>query len=238
MQRDAPLDAVASAVDGEPARSGAPSRRLRAALGLVVAAGLVAATWFAGGRLGFEQIGTGGVNLSLLPKIGEPAPDFVTLTAAEGRPVRLSEYRGKPVWLNFWGSWCPPCRAEMPELQAAYERLHPRGLELLAVSLNEPAADAARFAALNNATFTILSDPRRENTGAAYPIVNFPTHILIDEDGIVRDIVLAAINEEEIVRRAEAILPDDGGDAANAQQSGTGVNHGQVIASRQGGKQP
>lgn len=160
-----------------------------------------------GGRLGFAAIGAGGVNLSLLPKIGQPAPDFVTFTAAEGRPARLSDYRGTPVWLNFWGSWCPPCRAEMPELQAAYERLHPKGLELLAVSLNEPAEDAAAFAALNKATFTILSDPRRENTGAAYPIANFPTHILIDEEGIVRDIVLAAIDEEEIVRRAEALMP-------------------------------
>ena len=209
MQLNAQLDAAVSEADGGPSQSKPPSQRLRVTLGVAVAVGLIAAAWFIGGRLGFEQIGIGGVNLSLLPKIGQPAPDFVTLTAAEGRPVQLSDYRGKPVWLNFWGSWCPPCRAEMPELQAAYERLRPRGLELLAVSLNEPAEDAARFAALNNATFTILSDPRRENTGAAYPIANFPTHILIDKDGIVRDIVLAAIDEEEIVRRAEAIMPSD-----------------------------
>ena len=202
-QRDA---AIPGAEDG-PTQSTLPSQRLRVTPGVAVALGLIAVTWFIGGRQGFAQIGTGGVNLSLLPKIGQPAPDFVTFTAAEGRPVRLSDYRGTPVWLNFWGSWCPPCRAEMPELQAAYERLHPKWLELLAVSLNEPAEDAAAFAALNQATFTLLSDPRRENTGAAYPIANFPTHILIDEEGIVRDIVLAAIDEEEIVRRAAAIMP-------------------------------
>lgn len=209
MQFDAPHSTAVPEADGGLSQSTPRSQRLRAALGLVVTLVLVAAAWYIGGRQGFDQIGTGGQNLSLLPKIGQPAPDFITLTAADGRPVRLSDYRGKPVWLNFWGSWCPPCRAEMPELQAAYERLHHRGLELLAVSLNEPAETAAAFAALNKAKFTILSDPRRENTGAGYPIVNFPTHILIDQDGIVRDIVLAAINEEEIVARAEAIMPDD-----------------------------
>ncbi len=209
MELGTQLDAAISGADDAPPQSKLPSQRLRVTVGVVVAIGLVAVAWFIGGRQGFEQIGTGGVNLSLLPKIGQPAPDFVTLTAAEGQPVRLSDYRGKPVWLNFWGSWCPPCRAEMPELQAAYERLHPRGLELLAVSLNEPAEAAAAFATLNKATFTILSDPRREHTGAAYPIFNFPTHILIDEDGIVRDIVLSDIDEEEIVARAEAIMPSD-----------------------------
>ncbi len=188
MQRGALRDATVPEADSRQSQSAPQSQRLRVTVGLVVALALITAAWVIGGRLGFEQIGAGGVNLSLLPKIGQPAPDFVTLTAADGQPVRLADYRGKPVWLNFWGSWCPACRAEMPELQSEA---------------------AAAFAALNNATFTILSDPRRDNTGTAYPIFNFPTHILIDEDGVVRDIALASIEEEEIVKRAEAILPDD-----------------------------
>lgn len=145
------------------------SRRFTIGVGLSLVAGLVGATWYVGDRQGFGQIGTGGQNLKLLPKIGQPAPDFVTLTAADSRPVRLADFIGRPVWLNFWGSWCPPCRSEMPELVAAYEQLHPRGLELLAVSLLEPATAAADFAARNHATFTILSDPDRSDTGTAYP---------------------------------------------------------------------
>lgn len=180
----------------------------RIAAGSIIMVAIVAAAWYIGGRQSFEQIGTGGVNLSLLPKVGQAAPDFIVGTAAEGRPVRLSDYRGKPVWLNFWGSWCPPCRAEMPELQAAYEQLRPKGLEILAISLNEPAADAAAFAELNGATYMILSDPRREYTGASYPIFNFPTHILVDAEGVIRDIVLAPIDEAEILERAQLILPD------------------------------
>ncbi len=95
----------------------------------------------------------------------------------------------------------------MPEIQAAYEELRPRGLVWLAVSLDEPPEAAAAFAALNEATFLIASDPNRTDTGSAYPIVNFPTHLLIDEQGIIRDIVIAAIDAEEIIARAERILP-------------------------------
>ncbi len=210
MRPNPPPDAAVLEEAAELARTEAQSRRFMVVSWIAIAAVLAASAWFVGEREGFSQIGQGGLNLKLLPRIGDPAPDFVTLTAADGHPVRLSDYRGKPVWLNFWGSWCPPCRAEMPELQAAYTELHPQGLELLAVSLNEPAVDAAEFAARNHVTFTVLSDPSRANTGAAYPIANFPTHILIDKDGIVRDIVLAAIDKEEIVERAQKILPSGG----------------------------
>lgn len=193
-----------------PRRQG-PSRRRTAALSLVTALIVIASAWYVGSRQGFDQIGRGGVSAGLLPKIGEPAPDITTtIINREGRPVirvNLAGFRGKAVWLNFWGSWCPPCRAEMPEIQAAYEELGPRGLVWLAVSLNEPAEDAAAFAALNNTTYLIASDPNRVDTGAAYPIANFPTHVLIDEDGIVRDIVISAIDRDEIIKRAEQILP-------------------------------
>lgn len=168
---------------------------------------LVGGAWYVGQRNGFASIGTGGQNLRLLPRVGDPAPDFVAFTAADGRPVRLSDLRGKPVWLNFWGSWCPPCREEFPDIQAAYqETLAPAGLVWLAISLDEPAEAAASYAARNGATFTILSDPDRRLTGGAYPIANFPTHILIDRDGIIRAINLSPINKAEIIAQAQVIL--------------------------------
>lgn len=95
-------------------------------------------------------------------------------------------------------------------MQAAYAtRLQPQGVVLLAISLDEPAEAAAGFAARNKGTFPILTDPDRTFTGAVYPIANFPTHILIDREGIVRDIVLSPIDEPEIVRRAQAIIAPD-----------------------------
>lgn len=213
MATDSPCDPQSSDERAEVTRSSVQPRRFTIAVGLTVALVLVAAAWYVGGRQDFNQIGAGGVNLSLLPKIGEPAPDFTTTVIdLEGRPIArlsLSDLRGRPVWINFWGSWCPPCRAEMPEIQAAYEEeLKDAGVIWLAISVDEPADDAAEFAALNEATFLIASDPVRADTGPGYPIANFPTHILVDEEGIVRDIVLAAIDKEEIIQKAQQILPD------------------------------
>ena len=175
------------------------------AAGLAMVAAIVLVAWFIGGRQGFDQIGWGGVNSSLLPKVGDEAPDFFTMLS-DGRIVRLSDFRGQPVWLNFWGSWCPPCRSEMPDMEAAYKELAPRGLVMLAVGLDEPPSATFDYAARNGATYLIASDPERQATGEGYPIVNFPTHILIDREGIVRDIVLAELDKEEFVARAETIL--------------------------------
>lgn len=174
-------------------------------IALATALVLVAGAWALGGREDFGTIGKGGVNLRLLPKIGEEVPDF-TAYDLEGNPVTLSSFRGQVVWLNFWGSWCPPCRAEMPDIVAAHQQLKGRNVVLLAVSLDETAEDAGQFAARNNAEFTILSDPNREATGRVYPIFNFPTHLFIDENGIVRAIVLSEMSKGEAVGRVEDIL--------------------------------
>jgi peroxiredoxin len=158
-----------------------------------------------GGRSGFDVIGKGGANQDLLPKVGDPAPDFIAVSL-DGKPVALSDYRGKPVWLNFWGSWCPPCRAEMPDIQAAYEQLAPKGMNLLAVSLGESPNDAAEFAAKNKTTFTILVDPNRKLTTPSYPIYNFPTHIFIDSAGVVRKLVLSIMSEKDAVANGMEII--------------------------------
>lgn len=176
---------------------------------IVVTCIVAAGTWYMGSQQGWDVIGQGGINRQLLPKVGDVAPDLVALNG-EGEPVFLSEFRGQPVWLNFWGSWCPPCRAEMPEMQVAYEQLAPQGLVLLAVSLDEPIEVAVEYAELNGATYTVVGDPQREGS-AAYPIFNFPTHILIDRNGIVQDIVLAELNAEQFVKHAQVILESRNG---------------------------
>lgn len=187
-----------------------PSPRLTVMAGLIALV-IVASAWYVSDGEGGGQIGQPRPSTAALPQVGEPAPDIeVTVIDAQGEPqgrVRLSDYAGQPVWLNFWGSWCPPCREEMPEIQAAYaEVLAPRGLVWLAVSLDEPAEDAAEFAARHGATFMIASDPNRADIGASYPIAYFPTHVLIDEQGIVRDVVIAQLDQAEIIARAEQIL--------------------------------
>lgn len=176
-----------------------PRSRVVVSLGLALA--IIAAAWYLAGRQGIDDLGKGGINRQLLPREGEPAPDF-TVTDILGNQVTLSSLRGKTVWLNFWGSWCPPCRAEMPDIQAAYEQLAPEGVVLLAISIGEDPMDAALFAARNNVTFPIYVDRYQDATGAGYPIYNFPTHIFIDPDGVVRHVVLTGVTAADVLSYA------------------------------------
>ena len=189
-------------------------RSKQALIGLSIAVGILVLAWFVAGRAGLSDVGKGGINTSLLPKVGEEAPDFVAISP-EGEVVHLSDFRGQPVWLNFWGAWCPPCRAEMPDIQTAYEQLQPQGLTLLAISLGDKPSEALNFANLNGVTFDILLDPDRTLTSPTYPIYNFPTHIFIDENGIVRKIVLSEMSADQAIAAAQSILPDQ--DTANAE---------------------
>lgn len=185
----------------------ASPRKKQAIAGLAIAAGILVLAWLVAGRAGLSNVGTSGINSSLLPKVGEAAPDFVAISP-EGEIVHLSDFKGQPVWLNFWGSWCPPCRAEMPDIQAAYQQLQPQGLTLLAVSLGDKPSEAMNFAKLNSVTFDILLDPDRTLTSPTYPIYNFPTHIFIDADGIVRKIVLSEMSTDQAIAAAQSVLPD------------------------------
>jgi peroxiredoxin len=183
------------------------SRRNQLVVGAISLVVILVAATFVGVNSGWDSIGQGGINRTLLPKVGEPAPDFTTEDVF-GNHVSLSQFKGQPVWLMFWGSWCPPCRAEFPDLQAAYAKLEPQGLRMLGVSLRESPVDAAAYAGRNGATFLVLSDPDETDTGAAYPILNFPTHIFIDKDGIVRSVVLEDMDEEQAIAEASRVLTD------------------------------
>lgn len=198
-------------IDSPPAeRLAAQPHRLsrnQALVGLVAAALILLGGWFIAGKAGLDTMGTGGMNQSLLPKVGEEAPDFTTVSL-DGQIVSLSDFRGQPVWINFWGAWCPPCRAEMPDIQTAWEELEPQGLVLLAVSLGDKPSEAASFASKVGATFPILVDPDRTLTSESYPIYNFPTHIFVDEDGIVRKIVLSEMSTDQAIAAAQSVMPE------------------------------
>lgn len=189
----------------EPEQTSTRSRTTQIVVGLVLAAAIVAAAWFISEQAGFDSIGQGGINQQLLPKVGDVAPDFETEDVF-GNPVRLSQFRGHPVWLMFWGSWCPPCRAEFPEVQRAYEQLEPDGLRLLGVAVRESPFDAASYAAQNGATWLVLSDPDERDTGGGYPLYNVPTHMFIDADGIVRSVVISDMNEPLALEHGRALF--------------------------------
>lgn len=119
------------------------------------------------------------------PGPGFPAPDF-ELPDFRGKPVRLAALRGeKVVFLNFWASWCPACRQEMPTMEKLYRRFGSRGLEIVAVSVDRNRADAARFAEKHGITFPVLLDPDSEVAGE-YRVGFIPTHYFIDRRGVIR----------------------------------------------------
>jgi thiol-disulfide isomerase/thioredoxin len=189
-----------------------PNSAGRIALALSVTLALVFGAWLIGGRQGFESIGNGGKNARPLPRIGEVAPNLqaYNLVAIDGafqmQVVSLSDFAGQPVWLNFWGSWCQPCRAEMPDLIEAYRQLEGSGIVMLAISLDEDALTAVSYAAQSNANFRVLSDENRQLTGSNYQINNFPTHIFIDSFGVVRDVQLAPLSVEAALAAADKAI--------------------------------
>lgn len=101
----------------------------------------------------------------------------------QGRPVRFSAHRGKVVLLNFWATWCPPCRKEMPAMARLYQTYRERGLEVLAVSQDEaPLEDVRRFAASMELTFSVWHDRNRE-VARHFSLPGVPTSYLIARDG-------------------------------------------------------
>jgi thiol-disulfide isomerase/thioredoxin len=110
-----------------------------------------------------------------------PIEDF-SLPLLNGNIVRLSSLRGKVVFLNFWATWCPPCRAEMPSMESLYQRFKGKGLEFIAVDLMEDRSDVEGFINANKLTFPVAIDTdgrASENYSTGY----IPTTFIIDKDG-------------------------------------------------------
>ena len=140
-----------------------------------------------------------------IPLRGHPAPDF-TLQTLEGEMLRLSDLQGKAVVLNFWATWCPPCQAEMPELQAAYEAYAPGGLVVLGVNQAEDRATVQNFVNERGLTFPVVLD---ENYAAAqqYQVSSLPTTFFIDREGIIREIVIGQMNTALLKQQLQSIYP-------------------------------
>ncbi|MFN2367012.1 MAG: peroxiredoxin family protein [Desulfurivibrionaceae bacterium] len=115
---------------------------------------------------------------------GQPAPDFELLDI-EGNLWKLSELKGQVVFVNFWATWCPPCREEMPAMQELYEAMPDDRFKMLAILNNDDPNLAAIFAEKNGFEFPILVDPASE-IGNAYGITGVPETYIVDKEGILR----------------------------------------------------
>lgn len=124
------------------------------------------------------------------PQEGFLAPDF-TLNSLTSNETTLSDLRGKPVIINFWASWCPPCRAEMPAFQQTHIEFLSKDLVILGINAtNQDQITAVEeFVANNNITFPILLD-QNGSVSSLYNLYSLPTTIFIDEFGIIQKIII------------------------------------------------
>lgn len=116
--------------------------------------------------------------------VGKKAPDF-TLKDLAGNSVSLSAFKGKVILLNFWASWCPPCRAEMPTINKLNELLKNRGFVVLAVSTDRSIYDVKDYISKNPVNFTVLMDYNLSVSRNLYKVFMMPTTFLIDRKGII-----------------------------------------------------
>ena len=126
-------------------------------------------------------------------QVGLQAPDF-ELTDLDGGQVRLSDLRGRPVILNFWATWCPPCRAEMPEIQAFHER-HPGQVTVLGINLQESPAVVKEFVEANGYDWTMLLDSDGSEK-SRFRVRVIPTSYFLDARGVIRRIYYGALTLE------------------------------------------
>jgi cytochrome c biogenesis protein CcmG/thiol:disulfide interchange protein DsbE len=143
------------------------------------------------------------------PQTGFTAPDF-TLETFDQESYTLSDLRGKAILVNFWASWCPPCRSEMPAMQQVYEDLEQQGFVVLAVNstFQDNLGDAITFAQVHKLSFPILLD-QDGSVNAAYEVRSLPTSFFIDPQGTIQDVVVGGPMSEALLRiRAEQLLED------------------------------
>ncbi len=166
---------------------------------------ILLAAWFFG-AMNPALSQTPGRGLTPLPDKA-PAPEFV-LSDLDGRIHRLSDYQGKVIIINFWATWCPPCREEMPSMQRAWEQLREEGIEMLAINVGEDEDAVFQFTANYPVEFPLLLDQDSSVTGA-WPVRGLPTTFVVDPGGrlVYRAIGGREWDDADLLTRIRALKP-------------------------------
>ncbi len=136
-------------------------------------------------------------DFSTIPaKVDLPVPQF-TLTSLDGATVSLSDYQGKVVLVNLWATWCPPCREEMPALQAFYEEYQANGFILIAIDQGETLKEVDPFVGEFGLTFPVWLDPA-SMAGAEFNTMNLPSSYVIDRSGRIRLMWIGGISRANL----------------------------------------
>ena len=147
-------------------------------------------------------------------RIGDRAPEFVgtvngeevVLVDLDGNPIRLADFRGQPVWINFWATWCPPCQEETPVLREMHEKYADDGLAIVAISVQETTAEDVRaYVDRYELEYTVGFDA----TSAifhTYQAFGLPTQLFVDRDGVIREVVLGPVTRDQAERVITRLL--------------------------------
>jgi cytochrome c biogenesis protein CcmG, thiol:disulfide interchange protein DsbE len=129
-------------------------------------------------------------------ELGTRAPDFKAYTLdSVPRQKTLADYRGKVLMINVWATWCLPCRVEMPSIEALNKEYAPKGLKIVAVSIDDPGTDSTIRAFVNQygLTFEVLHDPQGK-ISESYDITGYPETFIVGKDGVIRRKLMSATN--------------------------------------------
>ena len=138
--------------------------------------------------------------------IGNQAIDF-QLQSLDGKSVKLSDFRGKPVLLNFWATWCGPCRSEMPYLQQINDAMKDQGLVILAVEAGENSTIVQQFMTGLNLTMPTLLDLDKA-VAKSYSVTAIPFTFLIDKNGVIQKKVIGAFPDKSAIETSlKTIMP-------------------------------
>lgn len=130
------------------------------------------------------------------PSVGRAAPDF-TATTLDGKQIGVAQLRGRPVWLTFGATWCAPCRAEAPDLQAAYAAHRGSGLEVVSVYTAQEGPAVREYAELLGLTYVHVPDPQ-SRAAASYGVNGIPVHFFIGADGVLRQRIEGALSRAQM----------------------------------------
>lgn len=200
---------------GAPALQPQPSGKRNALVVLVVIAVVALMLW-----VGVRQSRSGSPFAGATPimEVGKTAPDFA-LSTLDGQTVHLSDYRGKAVVLNFWATWCDPCKIEMPWLVDLQKQYGPQGLQVVGVAMDDSGRDAIqKFAHEMGVNYVVLQG--KNAVGDAYGATGYPTTVYIDRSGKVVNKILGLVSKSEIEDNIKQSLAGGGSQTASVPAAG------------------